>query len=84
MLEDESLVRIKVAPSYWVQLVIEPQNKIQKRWEECLRNWRNINQRMIDLQLLEFNSPDDFVDLHVIVQWFRELDVEFGVNIQDI
>jgi hypothetical protein len=54
---------------------------MQERWEECLRNWNNINQRMIDLQLLEFDALGDFVNLHIIVQRFGEIDEKFGVNI---
>jgi hypothetical protein len=84
MLADESLVRIRVATKYWVQLVVEPQQKMQEIWEECLRNWNNINQRMIYLQLPEFDAPDDFVDLHIIVQRFESSMLEFGVNIWEI
>jgi hypothetical protein len=50
MLAYESLVKIRVATKYWVQLVIEPQQKMQERWEDCIINWNNINHRMIDLQ----------------------------------
>jgi hypothetical protein len=57
MLAEESLARFRVAAEYWVQLVKEPQLKMQEIWEECLRNWDHINQKMIDLQLPEFGSP---------------------------
>jgi hypothetical protein len=50
-----------------VKLVKEPRLKMQEIWEECLRNWDHINQRMIDLKLPEFGSPDDFVELRIIV-----------------
>jgi hypothetical protein len=41
---------------------------MQDRWEECLRNWEKINQKMRDIQLPEFGMPEDFIDLNDIVK----------------
>jgi hypothetical protein len=65
MLTDEILERFQKATEYWTQLVVEPQQKMQDRWEECLNNWEKINQRMKDIQLPEFGMPEDFMDLNM-------------------
>jgi hypothetical protein len=49
MLIEESLSRFRVATKYWVQLVKEPQLRMQEIWEECLKNWDHINLKMVDL-----------------------------------
>jgi hypothetical protein len=46
----------------------EAQKKIQERWVECEKSLEKINQEMKDIGLPEFNSLEDFVDLHDIVK----------------
>jgi hypothetical protein len=51
-----------------VTMAQEPQRDIQEKWADCDRSWVKINQEMKDIGLLEFDSPEDFVDLHEIVK----------------
>jgi hypothetical protein len=74
MLQDGSLARFQKAVECWTQLVVEPQQNMKDRWEECLKNWEKINQRMRDIQLPDFGMPEDFVDLHDIVKQHGEQD----------
>ena len=52
----------------------EPQWEIQKKWAECEKGWEKINQEMKGIGLLEFDSPEDFIDLHDIVKKHEEQD----------
>jgi hypothetical protein len=44
------------------------------KWVECKRNWTKINWTMRDISLPEFDTPDNFVDLHDIVKLHVEQD----------
>jgi hypothetical protein len=49
-------------------------------WEECLKNWEKINQKMRDIQLLEFSMPGEFVDINDIVKQIAEHDHKFEAD----
>jgi hypothetical protein len=69
---------------YWTQVVVEPQQKIQGMWEECLKNWENINEKMRDIWLPEFGIHENFVYLHDIVEQLDENDHKFEVDVLQI
>jgi hypothetical protein len=64
---------------YWMQIVDEPQQKMQDRWEECLKNWGKINHKMRDISLPEFDMPDDFINLNDVVKQCMESDEKLKV-----
>jgi hypothetical protein len=74
VLRDRNISRIRKAVEYWVSMAHEPQKKIQKKWVECERIWEKINREMKDIGLLEFVSPEDFLDLHDIFKRHEEQD----------
>jgi hypothetical protein len=45
-------------------MVVEPQQKMQDRWEECFKDQCKINQRLSDIHLPEFGMLDDFTNLN--------------------
>jgi hypothetical protein len=61
VLMDNNIARIRKAVEHWVSMVQEPQQKMQKRWEECEKSWEKINQEMRNIDLPEFGPPEDFV-----------------------
>jgi hypothetical protein len=84
MLIDEIMARFQMEAECWTQLVVEPQQKMKDRWEECLKNWGKINQKMRDIHLPEFGMPDDFTNLNDIVKQFLELDEIFEVDVLEV
>jgi hypothetical protein len=52
----------------------EPHREIQEKWAECEKIWTKINRAMRDIDLPEFGTPDDFVDLRDIVKSHAEQD----------
>jgi hypothetical protein len=40
---------IQKVVEYWVQVVVEPQRKMQERWDECLKRWEKINEKMREI-----------------------------------
>jgi hypothetical protein len=53
-------------------MVQEPHQKMQERWEECVKSWEKINKEMRDIHLLEFDQLEDFIDLRDIVKQHTE------------
>jgi hypothetical protein len=59
----------------------EPHREIQEKWAKCEKHWGEINKAMKDIRLLEFVTPNDFVDLRDVVEshtkqdslWAKEL-----------
>jgi hypothetical protein len=68
VLRDNNIYQMRKSIEYWVNMAQEPQWEIQEKWVDCEKSWVNINQEMRDIGLPEFNSPEDFVDLHDIVK----------------
>jgi hypothetical protein len=62
----------------------EPHHKIQEKWIECERRWTKINGVMRDIGLQEFDTADDFVDLHDIVKLHAEQDSSKVVNMAPV
>jgi hypothetical protein len=81
---DNNIARIRKAIEYWVSMVQEPQQKMQKRWEECEKSWEKINQEMRNTDLPEFGPPEYFTDLHDIVKRHAEQDQVYEVEISQV
>jgi hypothetical protein len=60
VLTDDNIEIIQRVVEYWTQEVVEPQQNMQEMWEECLKNWEKINEKMRDIQFPEFGSPENF------------------------
>jgi hypothetical protein len=82
VLRDSSIDQIRKAVKYWVKMAQEPQREIQEKWVDCERRWVNINLEMKYIVLLEFQSPEDFVDSHDIVKQHAEQDSAWTVEIE--
>jgi hypothetical protein len=78
VLRDRSISRIKKAVKYQVSMAQEPQ------WAECEKGWEKINQEMKGIGLLEFGSPEGFVDLHDIVKRHGEQDSAWEAEITQV
>jgi hypothetical protein len=52
----------------------EPHREIQGKWARCEKKWIKINQVMKDIEIPEFGTPHDFVDLRDIVKSHIEQD----------
>jgi hypothetical protein len=61
MLQDGILASFYKVVEFWTQLLEEQQQKMKEKWEEYLKNWEKINQRMRGIQLLDFGTLEDFV-----------------------
>jgi hypothetical protein len=48
------------------------------------KSWEKINQEMKGIDLLEFGSPKDFVDLHDIVKKHAEQDSTWTTEIAEV
>jgi hypothetical protein len=59
----------------------EPHREIQGKWAECEKRWTKINWAMRDIDLPEFGTPDDFVDLRDIVKLHAEQDSSWVAEI---
>jgi hypothetical protein len=74
VLRDSSRDQIRKAVKYWIKMAQEPQREIQEKWTECEKIWEKINREMKGIGLLEFDSPEDFFDLHDIVKKHADQD----------
>jgi hypothetical protein len=74
VLRENNIDRIRKSVEYWVKMAQEPQQEIQEKGDDCEKNWVKINREMRDIGLPEFDSPEDFVDLHDIVKQHVEQD----------
>jgi hypothetical protein len=68
VLKESSLDRIKKSEEYWERMAQEPHREIQEKWAKCEKIWIKINQVMKDIDLPNFGTLDDFVNLHDIVK----------------
>jgi hypothetical protein len=84
VLRDSSIDWIRKPVEYWVKMAHEPQWEIQEKWVDCERSWVKINQEMKDIGLPEFNSPEDFVNLHDIVKQHAEQDSVWTTEIEKV
>jgi hypothetical protein len=69
---------------YWLKMAQEPHQEIQEKWVDCERSWTKINQAMRDIDLLEFGTPDDFVDLHDMVKLHAKHDSSWATEIEKV
>jgi hypothetical protein len=67
-----------------VNMAQQPQWEIQEKWVDCKRSWTNINRVMRDIDLPEFSSPENLVDLHDIVKQHVEKDSSWNVEIEKV
>jgi hypothetical protein len=81
VLRESNIIRIKKSTEYWVKMAQEPHREIQEKWVECEKSWTKINRAMRDIDLLEFVTPDDFVDLRDIVKLYVKQDSSWAVEI---
>jgi hypothetical protein len=84
VLRDSSIDRIKKSAEYWVRMAQEPHREIQEKWVECENNWTKVNRAMRDIDLPEFDTPDDFVDLRDIVKLHTEQDSSWAAEITKV
>jgi hypothetical protein len=84
VLRDRSIDHIKKSVEYWVKMAQEPHQEIQEKWVECEKSWTKINRAMRDIDLPEFDTPDDFVDLHDIVKLHVEQDSSWAAEIEKV
>jgi hypothetical protein len=84
VLRDNNIDRIRKVAEYWVKMAQEPQQEIQEKWVDCEKRWEKINREMKDIGLLEFGSPEDFVDLHDIVKKHAEQDSAWTTEITKV
>jgi hypothetical protein len=83
VLRDSSIDRIRKSVEYWVKMAQEPQWEFQEK-TDCERSWININRGMTNIDLLEFGSPNNFVDLHDIVKQYAEQDSSWTAEIEKV
>jgi hypothetical protein len=84
LLRDISIDRIKKSVEYWVKMAQEPHTEIQEKWVDYKRSWTKINRVMRDIDLPEFGTPDDFLDLHDIVRIHVEQDSSWDAEIEKV
>jgi hypothetical protein len=84
VLRDNNIAHIRKATEYWVKMAQEPHHEIQKKWAECEKGWEKINLEMKGINLPEFVSPEDFVDLHNIVKRHEEQDSTWIMEIAHV
>jgi hypothetical protein len=60
VLMDNNIAQIRKEVEYWVSMVQEPQQKMQKRWEECEKSWDKINQQMRNMTFQNLVHSKDF------------------------
>jgi hypothetical protein len=84
VLRDNNIDRIRKAIEYWVKKTQEPQREIQEKWDECEKRWEKINLEMKYICLPEFDSPEDFVNLHDIVKEHAEKELTWTSNIEKV
>jgi hypothetical protein len=84
VLKESSLDRIKKSTEYSEKMAQEPHWEIQEKWAECEKRWTKINQAMRDIDLLEFDTLNDFVDLRDIVKSHAEQDSSRAAEITKV
>jgi hypothetical protein len=57
---------------------------MQDMWEECLKKWDKINQKMRNIQFPGFGTPEDFTNLSDIVKQIEEHDRKFEYELLEI
>jgi hypothetical protein len=62
----------------------EPHREIQEKWAKCEKHWIKINRVMKDIGLLEFGTPDDFVDLRDIVESHTKKDSSWAERLAKV
>jgi hypothetical protein len=62
----------------------EPHREIQEKRAKCEKSWTKINQEMRDISLPEFDTTDDFVDLHNMVKSHAEQDSSWASEIAKV
>jgi thioesterase domain-containing protein len=65
-------------------MVKETQREIQEKWTDFERSLTKINREMRDIDLLEFGSHENFVDLHDIVKQHAEQDSSWTADIEKV
>jgi hypothetical protein len=68
VLRESHIDCIKKSTEYWVKMAQEPHQEIRDKWTECEKSWNKINQAMIDIDVPEFDTHDEFFNLHDIVK----------------
>jgi hypothetical protein len=71
---ESSLNRIKCSTEYWAKMSRDPHQEIQEQWTRCNKHWDTIKKIMKDSRLLEFDTPDNFIDLSNVVKIHAEQD----------
>jgi hypothetical protein len=84
VLRERNIDRIRKSTEYWVKMAQEPHREIQEKWAECEKSWTKINRAMRDIDLPEFGTPDDFVDLRDIVKSHAEQDSSWAAEIEKV
>jgi hypothetical protein len=84
VLNESNLDRIRKSTEYWEKMAQEPHREIQEKWARCEKNWIKINRVMKDIELPEFGTPDDFVDLRDIVKSHTEQDSSWAEEIAKV
>jgi hypothetical protein len=84
VLRESNIERIRKYAKYWIKMAQEPHQKIQEKWAECEKSWTKINRAMRDIDLLEFGTPADFVDLRDIVKSHAEQDSSWDAEIEKV
>jgi hypothetical protein len=74
VLRESNIDRIRKSVNYWLKMSQEPHQEIQEKWAKCEKTWIKINQVMKDIELPDFGTPNDFVDLHDIVKSYVKQD----------
>jgi hypothetical protein len=62
----------------------ESHQDIQEKWAYCEMSWTKINRAIIDIGLPEFDTFEDFVDLHDIVKLHVEQDSSWNAEIEKV
>jgi hypothetical protein len=84
VLKEIILDHIKKLTEYWAKMAWEPHWEISEKWAKCEKGWIKINRVMRDIGLLEFGTPDDFVDLDDIVKLDAEQDSSWAEKIAKV
>jgi hypothetical protein len=62
----------------------EHHREIQEKWDKCKKRWIKINWVMKDIDLPEFGTPNDFVDLRDIIKSHAEQDSSWVEEIEKV
>jgi hypothetical protein len=80
VLKESILDYINKSSEYWEKMAQE----IQEKWSKCKKSWININRVMKDIELPEFGTPNEFVDLLGIVTTHAEQDSSWAKEITKV